>query len=106
MGIKKYRVTDGPDKGQIKQQSFGPKPFGALFSSLRGFMDFTYSQGLILAIIAINAAKLDCMPPEKWIWNGRKDRFMWHFVDLVWYLYSWYSIYFKPILVEIIFWLF
>lgn len=84
-GIKKYRVTDGPDKGQIKQQSFGPKAFGALFFFITGFHGFhVFSGVLFLAIIAINAASGVYAARKNGYEMVEKIGLYWHFVDLVW----------------------
>jgi cytochrome c oxidase subunit 3 len=81
----KYEVTDGPDKGKTKQQTFGPKAFGALFFFITGFHGFHVFSGVVfLVIIMLNAAS--------GLYEKRKNKYemvekiglYWHFVDLVW----------------------
>ncbi len=83
--LRKYRVTEGQDAGVVKQLSFGPKAFGALFFFITGFHGFHVFSGVVfLAIIAINAAS--------GVYTARKNGYemiekiglYWHFVDLVW----------------------
>lgn len=83
--LRKYRVTDGPDKGKVKQLSFGPKAFGALFFFITGFHGFhVFSGVLFLAIIAINAASGVYAARKNGYEMVEKIGLYWHFVDLVW----------------------
>jgi cytochrome c oxidase subunit III len=81
----KYEVTEGPDKGKIKEQKLGPKAFGALFFFITGFHGFHVLSGVaFLIIIMLNAAG--------GLYEKRKNKYemvekiglYWHFVDLVW----------------------
>ena len=69
----------------IKEQSFGPKAFGALFFFITGFHGFHVLSGvLFLIIICVNSAT--------GLYSARKNGYemvekiglYWHFVDLVW----------------------
>jgi cytochrome c oxidase subunit 3 len=82
---RKFRITEGDLKGQIAQESFGPKAFGALFFFITGFHGFHVFSGVcFLTIIMLNAAG--------GLYNKRKNGYemvekiglYWHFVDLVW----------------------
>jgi cytochrome c oxidase subunit 3 len=82
-GLKQYKVTEGPEKGQIKQVSFGPKAFGALF--ITGFHGFHVFSGVLFrAIIAINAASGVYAARKNGYEMVEKIGLYWHFVDLVW----------------------
>ncbi|MCB9309124.1 MAG: cytochrome c oxidase subunit 3 [Lewinellaceae bacterium] len=81
----KYKVSEGPDAGQVKQQSFGPKAFGALFFFITGFHGFHVLTGVIfLAIIAINAYSGLYVRRKNGYEMVEKIGLYWHFVDLVW----------------------
>lgn len=81
----KYKVTDGPDAGVVKQQTFGPKAFGALFFFITGFHGFHVLTGVIfLAIIAINAYSGLYVKRRNGYEMVEKIGLYWHFVDLVW----------------------
>ncbi|MEZ4909909.1 MAG: cytochrome c oxidase subunit 3 [Saprospiraceae bacterium] len=81
----KYKVTEGPDEGMVKQQSFGPKAFGALFFFITGFHGFHVLTGVIfLAIIAINAYSGLYVRRRNGYEMVEKIGLYWHFVDLVW----------------------
>ena len=83
--LRKYRVTEGPDAGQVKQLAFGPKAFGALFFFITGFHGFhVFSGVLFLAIIAINAASGVYVARKNGYEMVEKIGLYWHFVDLVW----------------------
>lgn len=83
--LRKYRVTDGPDAGKVKQLSFGPKAFGALFFFITGFHGFHVFSGVVfLAIIAINAASGVYAARKNGYEMIEKIGLYWHFVDLVW----------------------
>lgn len=83
--LRKYRVTEGQNAGQIKQLSFGPKAFGALFFFITGFHGFHVFSGVVfLAIIAINAASGVYAARKNGYEMIEKIGLYWHFVDLVW----------------------
>ena len=84
-GLKHYKVTEGPEKGDVKQVSFGPKAFGALFFFITGFHGFhVFSGVLFLAIIAVNAASGVYAARKNGYEMVEKIGLYWHFVDLVW----------------------
>lgn len=73
------------EAGEVKEQQFGPKAFGALFFFITGFHGFHVFSGVVfLLIIMLN------------VWSGiyikrrnknemvEKIGLYWHFVDLVW----------------------
>ncbi len=73
------------ESGEVKQQQFGPKAFGALFFFITGFHGFHVFSGVVfLAIILINVLS--------GVYANRKNHYemvekiglYWHFVDLVW----------------------
>lgn len=81
----KYEVTSGPDAGAVKQQSLGPKAFGALFFFITGFHGFHVLSGvLFLIIIAVNAASGLYVARKNGYEMVEKIGLYWHFVDLVW----------------------
>ena len=81
----KYKVTEGDDAGMIKQQSFGPKAFGALFFFITGFHGFHVLSGVIfLLIICVNAATGLYVARKNGYEMVEKIGLYWHFVDLVW----------------------
>jgi cytochrome c oxidase subunit 3 len=78
-------LTYKTEAGEIKEQQFGPKAFGALFFFITGFHGFHVFSGVIfLTIIMLNVAS--------GLYNQRKNHYemvekiglYWHFVDLVW----------------------
>jgi len=81
----KYKVTSGEDAGQIKQQSFGPRAFGALFFCITGFHGFHVLSGVVFLIIILVNVMSGLYVRRK---NGyemvEKIGLYWHFVDLVW----------------------
>ena len=80
-----YKVTSGPDEGAVKQQSFGPKAFGALFFFITGFHGFHVLSGIIfLIIIMLNAASGVYVKRKNGYEMVEKIGLYWHFVDLVW----------------------
>ena len=82
---RKYKVTDGPDAGMIKAESFGPKAFGALFFFITGFHGFHVFSGVaFLLIIMINAASGLYVARRNGYEMVEKIGLYWHFVDLVW----------------------
>ncbi|MCG8332109.1 MAG: cytochrome c oxidase subunit 3 [Chitinophagales bacterium] len=82
---RKFKVTEGPDAGMIKQQEFGPKAFGALFFFITGFHGFHVFSGVVfLLIILINAASGLYMKRKNGHEMVEKIGLYWHFVDLVW----------------------
>ena len=81
----KYKVTEGPDAGMVKEQAFGPKAFGALFFFITGFHGFHVLSGVIfLLIICVNAATGLYVARRNGYEMVEKIGLYWHFVDLVW----------------------
>lgn len=77
----KYR-TEG---GEVKEQQFGPKAFGALFFFITGFHGFHVFSGVVfLVIICINAASGVYVQRRNGYEMIEKIGLYWHFVDLVW----------------------
>jgi len=80
-----YKVTEGEDAGLVKEQSFGPKAFGALFFCITGFHGFHVFSGVaFLLIICINAASGLYVDRKNGYEMVEKIGLYWHFVDLVW----------------------
>ena len=80
-----YRVTEGDDAGMVKQMSFGPKAFGALFFFITGFHGFHVFSGVVfLLIICVNAASGLYVARKNGYEMVEKIGLYWHFVDLVW----------------------
>ncbi|MBK9254504.1 MAG: cytochrome c oxidase subunit 3 [Saprospiraceae bacterium] len=80
-----YKVTEGDNAGAVKQQSFGPKAFGALFFFITGFHGFhVFSGVLFLLIICVNAASGLYAKRRNGYEMVEKIGLYWHFVDLVW----------------------
>jgi cytochrome c oxidase subunit 3 len=81
----KYKVTAGPDEGSVKELSFGPKQFGALFFFITGFHGFHVFTGLIfLTIILVNVLSGLYAARKNGYEMVEKIGLYWHFVDLVW----------------------
>lgn len=81
----KYEVTSGEDAGMVKQQTLGPKAFGALFFFITGFHGFHVLSGVVfLIIIMINAASGLYVARRNGYEMVEKIGLYWHFVDLVW----------------------
>ncbi|MBK6546355.1 MAG: cytochrome c oxidase subunit 3 [Saprospiraceae bacterium] len=77
----KYKVTSG----DIKEQQFGPKAFGALFFFITGFHGFHVLSGVaFLLIIMINVASGVYAQRKNHYEMVEKIGLYWHFVDLVW----------------------
>ena len=77
----KYQTTGG----EIKEQEFGPKAFGALFFFITGFHGFHVLSGVVfLIIIMINAASGLYVKRRNGYEMVEKMGLYWHFVDLVW----------------------
>lgn len=83
--FREYKVTSGPETGETKKLTFGPKAFGALFFFITGFHGFHVFSGVVfLLIIMLNAAS--------GLYHRRGNNYemvekiglYWHFVDLVW----------------------
>ncbi len=73
------------DAGEIKQQEFGPKAFGALFYFITGFHGFHVFSGVIfLLIIMINVMSGLYVERRNGYEMVEKVGLYWHFVDLVW----------------------
>ncbi len=82
---RKFKVTEGPDAGLVKQEEFGPKAFGALFFFITGFHGFHVFSGVVfLLIIAVNAASGLYVARRNGYEMVEKIGLYWHFVDLVW----------------------
>ena len=81
----KYEVTEGPNTGKVKEMSFGPRAFGALFFFITGFHGFHVLSGVVFLIIIMLNAWSGLYVKRK---NGyemvEKIGLYWHFVDLVW----------------------
>lgn len=81
----KYEVTSGPDAGKVKEMSFGPKAFGALFFFITGFHGFHVLSGVaFLIIIMLNVASGLYVKRKNGYEMVEKIGLYWHFVDLVW----------------------
>ncbi len=81
----KYKVLEGPDAGAVKELSFGPRAFGALFFFITGFHGFHVFSGVIfLIIIAVNVATGLYVKRRNGYEMVEKIGLYWHFVDLVW----------------------
>jgi len=73
------------DAGELGQQEFGPKAFGALFFFITGFHGFHVFSGVVfLLIIMINAASGIYAKRKNGYEMVEKIGLYWHFVDLVW----------------------
>jgi cytochrome c oxidase subunit 3 len=73
------------EAGEVKQQEFGPKAFGALFFFITGFHGFhVFSGVLFLFIIMINSASGLYAKRKNGYEMVEKIGLYWHFVDLVW----------------------
>lgn len=73
------------EAGEVKQQTFGPRAFGALFFFITGFHGFhVFSGVLFLLIIMINAASGLYVRRKNGYEMVEKIGLYWHFVDLVW----------------------
>ncbi|MEO1516517.1 MAG: cytochrome c oxidase subunit 3 [Bacteroidota bacterium] len=73
------------ESGEVKQQEFGPKAFGALFFFITGFHGFHVFSGVaFLLIIALNAASGLYVKRKNGYEMVEKIGLYWHFVDLVW----------------------
>lgn len=82
---RKFKVTSGPQAGQVLTEDFGPKAFGALFFGITGFHGFhVFSGVLFLIIIAINAGSGVYVQRKNGYEMVEKIGLYWHFVDLVW----------------------
>ena len=78
----KYKSNE---TGEIKEQAFGPKSFGALFFFITGFHGFHVFSGVVfLLIIALNAASGLYVKRKNGYEMVEKIGLYWHFVDLVW----------------------
>jgi len=81
----KYKVTEGDNAGMVKQQSFGPRAFGALFFFITGFHGFHVFSGVVfLLIICVNVATGLYVKRKNGYEMVEKIGLYWHFVDLVW----------------------
>lgn len=76
-----YKTTSG----EVKEQSFGPTAFGALFFFITGFHGFHVFSGVIfLLIIMLNVASGLYVERRNGYEMVEKIGLYWHFVDLVW----------------------
>lgn len=83
--LLKYEVTEGPDAGKVKELSFGPMAFGALFFFITGFHGFHVLSGVaFLLIIMLNVASGLYEKRRNGYEMVEKIGLYWHFVDLVW----------------------
>ncbi len=83
--IPNLKYTSGNYAGQVKEATFGPKAFGALFFFITGFHGFhVFSGVLFLTIIMINAASGLYAARRNGYEMVEKIGLYWHFVDLVW----------------------
>ena len=73
------------ETGEVVQQEFGPKSFGALFFFITGFHGFHVLSGVvILLIVMINAGSGLYVARKNGYEMVEKVGLYWHFVDLVW----------------------
>ena len=83
--LRKYKVLEGEDAGMIKNESLGPKAFGAIFFFVTGFHGFHVFSGVVfLIIIMLNAATGLYVKRKNGYEMVEKIGLYWHFVDLVW----------------------
>lgn len=81
----RYKVTEGPDAGAVKEQQLGPRAFGALFFFITGFHGFHVLTGVaFLLIICLNSATGIYIKRRNGYEMVEKIGLYWHFVDLVW----------------------
>lgn len=81
----KYEVTEGNQAGAVKELSFGPMAFGALFFFITGFHGFHVLSGVVfLIIIMLNVASGIYAKRRNGYEMVEKIGLYWHFVDLVW----------------------
>lgn len=82
---RKFKVLEGPDTGQVQEEMYGPKAFGALFFFITGFHGFHVFSGVIfLSIIMLNVASGLYVKRHNGYEMVEKIGLYWHFVDLVW----------------------
>jgi cytochrome c oxidase subunit 3 len=82
---RRFEIADGPDQGNVMEQSFGPRAFGALFFFITGFHGFhVFSGVLFLLIILINVMSGVYVKRKNGYEMVEKIGLYWHFVDLVW----------------------
>jgi cytochrome c oxidase subunit 3 len=80
-----HRLKYKNEMGEVKQQEFGPKAFGALFFFITGFHGFhVFSGVLFLLIIMLNVASGLYIKRKNGYEMVEKIGLYWHFVDLVW----------------------
>ncbi|HQX44693.1 MAG: cytochrome c oxidase subunit 3 [Saprospiraceae bacterium] len=73
------------ESGEIKEQTLGPKAFGALFFCITGFHGFHVFSGVVfLLIIMLNVASGIYAKRNNGYEMVEKIGLYWHFVDLVW----------------------
>ncbi len=81
----KYKVTEGDNAGMVKELSFGPRAFGALFFCITGFHGFHVFSGVVfLLIICVNVISGLYEKRRNGYEMVEKIGLYWHFVDLVW----------------------
>lgn len=80
--IQRRYETSG---GEVKEQAFGPKAFGALFFFITGFHGFHVFSGVVfLLIIVLNVMSGVYVARKNGYEMVEKIGLYWHFVDLVW----------------------
>lgn len=73
------------ENGEVHEQKFGPKAFGALFFFITGFHGFHVFSGVVfLLIIMLNVASGIYANRHNGYEMVEKIGLYWHFVDLVW----------------------
>lgn len=78
-------LTYQTESGEVKEQTFGPRAFGALFFFITGFHGFhVFSGVLFLLIIMINVMSGLYEKRKNGYEMVEKIGLYWHFVDLVW----------------------
>jgi len=82
---RKFKITSGTLKGQVAQESFGPKAFGGLFFFITGFHGFHVFSGVVfLSVIMLNSMSGLYAKRKNGYEMVEKIGLYWHFVDLVW----------------------
>jgi cytochrome c oxidase subunit 3 len=83
--LRKFKVLEGENAGMIKNESLGPRAFGAIFFFVTGFHGFHVLSGVIfLILIMVNAATGLYVKRRNGYEMVEKIGLYWHFVDLVW----------------------
>lgn len=83
--LRKFKVLEGENAGMIKNESLGPRAFGAIFFFVTGFHGFHVLSGVIfLILIMVNSATGLYVKRKNGYEMVEKIGLYWHFVDLVW----------------------